>query len=49
MRRVSRQREKRNSFHKDNRLEVAKWEGRLAEGWIGSLGLADASYKIQDG
>ena len=33
----------------ENRLVVAKGEGVVGEEWIGSLGLADANYYIQDG
>ena len=33
----------------ENRLVVAKEEGVCGEGWIGSLGLADANYYIYDG
>ena len=28
---------------------VAKVGGRVGQGWIGDLGLADANYYIQDG
>ena len=30
----------------ENRLVVAKGEGRVEEGWSGSLGLTDANYYV---
>ena len=38
----------KNRLTDRERLVVAKGEG-VREGWIGSLGLADANYYIQDG
>ena len=33
----------------ENRFVIAEGNGRVGEGWIGSLGLADANYYIWNG
>ena len=37
---------KQKQTHIENSLVVAKGKGVVGEGWIGSLGLADANYYI---
>ena len=37
---------KKPNSQTENRLVVAKGDGGMGEGWIGSLGLAHANYYI---